>query len=472
MQRRSTLFLVAAFGLLPACSDGGPSSPGGGPFDGTLTLAWDGRTVDWGAPESLRATVTGAPPGAVVVWRSLDDLHLSQPVVLGRGSVITTAPLKPGATTVEARLVLGELELARTTTSVQVEYRERWNVTLEAQVPYPDGSVGDVWVSNDYALVARRGAGGISIVDLRGGAREVGRFTRPGLFTQDVAANGNLAFISHEGMNYPNSVTIVDLSDPSAPREVAAISREETPTAHTVWVDEDVLYVAAPSGTRAIHVYDIADPARPRPIGMVSSTNGSAHDMHARDGVLYGAYLPLRQGDIGELVIASTPALARFSATTWSGAFTHSTWLSEDGRTLYVADEIVNAPIRIYDVSSPGMPTLVATYQPRLGTIPHHFLVRGSVAYLSHYKHGVEVLDLSNPRAPRLIGFYDTMAGIQADQGTGTPINPLPSRLTPAHDGGKGQGVFQGAWGVHWSSDGRIVVSDMSRGLFVLRSGS
>jgi hypothetical protein len=82
-------------------------------------------------------------------------------------------------------------------------------------------------------------------------------------------------------------------------------------------------------------------------------------------------------------------------------------------------------------------------------------------AYLSHYKHGVEVVDVSDPLHPRLVGFYDTHPSADADVG-----QPSGS-LSPSHE--KEGFLYEGVWGVDWTEDGRIVVSDMNRGLFVFR---
>jgi hypothetical protein len=461
MKRHPVPVIVAA--ALAAC-DGGPSSPGDpDPDPATIAVSWQGGTVEWGAPAPLTAVVEG---GSVddVVWRSLDDLYFGQPVVLGRGPAITGAALRPGTTLVEAALEVDGVPIARDSVEVSVRYRESWNLALEGHVPYPDGTVGDVWVDGERAYVARRSAGGISIVGLNGGAAEIGRFTAEGLFTQDVHAAEGIVYLTHEprlapGSMYPLTVTVLDATDPARPTVRSGIPRNVVPTAHTVWLEEDLLTVAAP-GT-AFFLFDVADPADPRPLGTIQPAPSTAHDSHTRGGFFYGASMGF-DGNQGRLTVASIAdpaspvvlAEPSFSAD----ALTHSCWISPDGRFLYLTEENVNAPVRIYDVSSPGAPRLVGTYQPRLGTVPHHFLVRdGRWAYLSHYKHGVEVLDVSDPTTPRLIGFYDTHP--RADE--------EPSGLSPAHD--EGQDLYEGAWGVHWTDDGRIVVSDMHRGLFVFR---
>ena len=466
--RNLTLFGVLSLGALAlACDGGGPAAPGDpddGHPSGVLAIVWDGRAVDWGADEILRAEIDGEP--AEVEWRSLSDQYLGQPVELGRGAETTTAPLRPGTTIVEARIFSGSTVAARDTAQVTVRYRESWNMAIEGMVAYAEESVGDVWVSNGHAFVARRHAGGISIVDLNGGIREVGRFTAPNMFTQDLVVEDGVAYITNETNNYPFSVTALDVTDPSDPRVLGGVPTADTGVAHTVWVDGSLLALAS-QVTDAIHLYDVSDPSGPVALSTIHALNATAHDIHVRGGLLFGSYMGLHGDQEAELVVAGVadpmhPAvMARVHYP--DAVLTHSSWLTGDGRILYVTDEIVNAPIRIFDVSDVARPVLVATYQPRLGTIPHHFHVRdGRFAYLSHYKHGVEVVDVSDPLRPRLVGFYDTHPGAAADVEAS-----WPGSLSPSHE--KEGFLYEGVWGVDWTPDGRIVASDMNRGLFDFR---
>jgi choice-of-anchor B domain-containing protein len=460
-----SLPLALALWIGLACNNGGPASPdddGVEPPAGDLAIVWDGRTVDWGADEVLRAEIDGQP--VEVEWRSLTDSYRGQPVSLGHGSETTTAPLKPGTTTVEARVLAGGSVVHRATAQVTVRYRESWNMALEGMVPYADGTVGDVWVSDGRAFVARRTAGGISIVDLDAGIREVGRFTAPNLFTQDIKSAGGVAYVSNETSEYPFAVTVLDVSDPTAPLVLGGVPTAVVGVAHNVWIEGTLLALAS-QVTRAIHLYDVSDPANPVPLSTVRSVAGTAHDIHIRDGRLFGSYMALSADQIAELTLASVVDPAHAAVTSRASypgaALTHSSWLSADGRYLYVADEIVNAPIRIFDVSDLADPELVGTYQPRLGTIPHNFQVRdGRFAYLAHYKHGVEVVDVSDSVNPHMVGFFDTHPGADAD------IQPARSLRLSHEEGGQ---LYEGAWGVHWTDDGRIVVADMNRGLFVFR---
>src|SRR5688500_6209544 len=390
--RTFTLFGVLALGTLAlACNGGGPASPGdpddGDPPAGDIAIVWDGRTVEWGADEILRAEIDGEP--AEVEWRSLGDQYLGKPVELGRGAETTTAPLRPGTTIVEARILSGSAVAKRDTAEVTVRYRESWNMVLEGMVPYAEESVGDVWVYDGHAFVARRHAGGISIVDLDGGIREVGRFTAPNMFTQDLVVEGGVAYITNETSNYPFSVTALDVTDPSEPRVLGGVPTADTGVAHTVWLDGSLLALAS-QATDAIHLYDVSDPSSPVALSTIHALNATAHDIHVRDGLLFGSYMGLHGDQEAELIVAGVadPAHPAVMARVHypDAVLTHSSWLTGDGRILYVTDEIVNAPVRIFDVSDVAQPFLVCTYQPRLGTIPHNFHVRGCrLAYRSHY---------------------------------------------------------------------------------------
>jgi choice-of-anchor B domain-containing protein len=208
-----------------------------------------------------------------------------------------------------------------------------------------------------------------------------------------------------------------------------------------------------------IVIWDVANPAAPARLATVVSTGGIAHEAYVKNNILYGAYMQLTPTTIPELMVvnvanpAAPVVLARVNYP--NAALVHSATATPDGRYVYVADEVTNAPIRIFDMANPAAPALVGTYQPRFGTVPHHFVVRDDIAYLSMYKNGVEVVDVSDPTRPRLVGFYDTHPGQATDGSTAIPPDNVD--------------LYRGAWGVHWTDDGKIVVSDMDAGVFVLR---
>jgi hypothetical protein len=87
----------------------------------------------------------------------------------------------------------------------------------------------------------------------------------------------------------------------------------------------------------------------------------------------------------------------------------------------------------------------IQTYTPfnHASSIIHNIYVKDHFAHISYYTDGYVVLDVTNPVAPVEHGAYDTYAG---------PDN-----------------IFDGAWGVYpFAPSGRVYVSDISTGLYVL----
>jgi hypothetical protein len=100
----------------------------------------------------------------------------------------------------------------------------------------------------------------------------------------------------------------------------------------------------------------------------------------------------------------------------------------------------------MWDITDPAHPVFADVFRPNLNTIPHNAIIRGDLAFISHYELGVFVVDVSNRNDIRKIGGYDT------------------------HPEGDFSG-FRGAWGVFpfFPNSPRVfVASDIERGLFVL----
>jgi choice-of-anchor B domain-containing protein len=133
--------------------------------------------------------------------------------------------------------------------------------------------------------------------------------------------------------------------------------------------------------------------------------------------------------------------------------YAHSGWISRDGNYVFSFDELdevngtENSRIRVLDISDLAHPTLAAVWTSGTRAIEHNGYVVGDKLYVSHYEHGMSVLDVTTPTAPRQTGFFDTF---------------------PSDDDAE----FHGAWGVYpFLPSGTLLVSsiDGAGGLFVLR---
>jgi hypothetical protein len=413
-------------------------------------IAWRAGAVEWGAPESLRVELEGVS-AARVQWLSLDDAYRGDPALLAEGAAAPTAPLRPGTTRVEARYVFAGRILARDVAEVMVERRDRWNVALEGFLGLEPGSALDLSIADHNAVVARGVAGGISVVDLRGAPAEIGRYTAPGLVTSDVDVQDDIAFLANEGREYAFSVAFVDISDPFHPMVFSGIPQLGACGIHSVALERETL-ITVERCSGSVRTVDISDLRLPRTRRFV----GQGHDIHLRSGLLFVA-TPATEFQPGRVQIRDVSNitdpifLAEYRVV---GHSAHTVWLAPDGRHLFVVMQDRNAPVLVLDVFAPASPRIVGRYQPRFGNVARKLRIRrDGLAFLTLDQGGVEVIDVTNPTAPRLVGFFVT-----SDSG-GT------ASLSPADEVDEAQG----AWGVHWADDGRIVVTDAGQGLFVLR---
>jgi choice-of-anchor B domain-containing protein len=147
----------------------------------------------------------------------------------------------------------------------------------------------------------------------------------------------------------------------------------------------------------------------------------------------------------------------RLSSTPYPEAtYTHSGWWSKDRQFVFVQDELdeqdrgLNTTLRTFDIGDIGdltNPLLTNVWSGPERNIDHNGFVVGDRYYMSAYRRGLMILDITDPNDPRETGFFDTF--------------PSPAANTP---------FFNGAWGVYPFLPSRtLVVSDIEGGLFVLK---
>ena len=133
--------------------------------------------------------------------------------------------------------------------------------------------------------------------------------------------------------------------------------------------------------------------------------------------------------------------------------YTHQGWFTEDQRYFILGDELdeINSGFRsrtlIFDVTDLDNPVLHDTYLGPTSAIDHNGYVLGDEFFLANYTAGVRVLDISGitDRSISETGFFDTF---------------------PANDNTQ----FDGVWSIYpFFESGKIVISDINRGLFVIK---
>ncbi len=351
----------------------------------------------------------------------------------------------------------------------------------------------DIWgytdlnTGREYAFIGVEH--GVAIVDITDPAapEQVGAPTGSGTTWRDIEiyqvfdANAQrwraYAYVTADAVQ--DVLMVLDLS--GLPNGVERVDfQSDHRAAHTNYMlDADFTYGISQTGETPVlaiagsnlnvgnhRLYSLADPRAPALLSVSSS--GYAHDLASfpikdarKDSQCINAQTrPACQVltdfnentvDVWDVTIpTSRQLLARQPYP--NASFVHSGWWTEDGRYLFVHDELderdvgLNTTVRVFDMADLRAPALAGTWVGPTRAIDHNGYVRGNRYYFSNYSEGLTILDVTNPRVPTRVGWFDTYP---ATSETG----------------------FVGAWGVYpFFASGTIAVSDINSGLYLVRN--
>jgi hypothetical protein len=312
------------------------------------------------------------------------------------------------------------------------------------------GEPVDVYVTKGHAYVVslpRFGRyGGLTVFDVSDPRNPVltTSISLPGdNFWNGVWARGNALYVASNDAG----TLVYDISNPAAPVFVRGLPTGDFGV-HTVLVDGDRLYAMVPNtGT---HVYDVSEPLNPVLRTIISMpedvAQGGPHDAFAYGNRLYisnafGGYFVMDVTDLDDVrhlgqYLRPDFGFAHHSAV---GTFT--------GRTLaFEGGEFHSSHLRVLDVTDPARIVKIGEFRMRPVTSIHNLILRGNLVYVAWYHEGLRVLDVSNPTRPRQVAHYNTFR---------------------EGDPGRGDSLFEGAYGVRVPGDGHVYVVDSSRGLLI-----
>ena len=234
-------------------------------------------------------------------------------------------------------------------------------------------------------------------------------------------------------------VQIVDLVNPLHPVEVATFD-STFQTAHTIHIRDGFAYANGTNG--GMRILDLADPIHPREVAVWGGRY--VHDCFVRGDLLYACNIS--NGGFTILNIADKANPVELSFTQYAGAATHNAWTTDNGNYLFTTDETDGGRLKVWNVQDPRHPNYVTEWGAPAGIV-HNVVVRSDTAYVAYYTEGLQVLDVSNPTQPLLVGSYDTFPG--------------------------SAGGYFGNWGVYpFAASRNIYLSDIDGGLFVVRMGT
>jgi hypothetical protein len=244
---------------------------------------------------------------------------------------------------------------------------------------------------HDGRLHAVDFAAGLSIANLRDLAA-VGRLQfdqRVGV--EAVAVAGAYAYLA----DWTFGLRVVDISDPAAPVEVAALQTGGFPS--SVVVAGERAYLGESTNGGALRVIDISDPRAPTPLGAIATSK--ARDVEVRGELAFVA----DEGAGGEagglrMFDVSDPARIRLVAH-YQGC--------DNALDVAVAGDLAalacaNQGVHLLDIANPAAPVRRGDYQVPAPAVAWSVALDGARAVVGH-DFGLTLLDLRDPRAPAAI---------------------------------------------------------------------
>lgn len=259
-----------------------------------------------------------------------------------------------------------------------------------------------------------------------------------------------------------NAVEIIDLKYlPDSVHVVKDSTFKFPPAGHTLWVDNEYLYIAAhkiwPAPANAIGIYSLKNPEKPQ---LVCKSDDffpflGAHEIFVNNDTVYvsaanqGLYiLKFNPND------SSLSYLGSFTDYSSTASYNHSSFITKNRKFLAFMDELPSGmPIRIVNVENPENIFEVSNFIPFEKTTPHTpFIIDNNLLLASCYEDGLFIYNISDPYSVKVAGHFDTY--------------PQSGGNTGIYNQANG---FTGAWGAYPTfSNNCVVVSDMANGIFIL----
>jgi choice-of-anchor B domain-containing protein len=267
--------------------------------------------------------------------------------------------------------------------------------------------------------------------------------------------------------NLPASVTLANTLTEFSTSHTLYISNVDYATNAALPGATPYLFIAGANlAGGAFRIYDLANPTQPTLVTAPPAGTGYMHDSTSmlitdnRTTQCANAHNPCQvlvdfnENTVDLWDVTDKAAPVRLSSTTYpTAAYVHSGWPTADNRFIVVHDELdelrrgLNTHIYTLDIADLRAPGIVTSYTGGVTATDHNGYTIGDRYYVSHYKRGLVIFDITNPRALTEVGSFDTYLS--------------PSANSAGTDG---------AWGVYpFLPSGTLLVSDIENGMFLLR---
>lgn len=317
------------------------------------------------------------------------------------------------------------------------------NLSFRDTVKYPL-ILSNIWgyadsTGKEYAIVGVYD--GVSIVDVTNpdSIYQLFFITGPNSYWRELRTWNKHVYVTNESSN---GLLIIDLSNLPSSVSSTNYTGGGLNKAHALHIDENgFAYIYGNNMAQGALILDLADPKNPLQVGTYSTNY--IHDGFVRGDTLWAGEIYNGWVSVINVSDKSLPVVMATQSTPY--AFTHNTWLSDNGKYLFTTDEKSNAYVTSYDVSNLSNIKELDRYRSNhsSGSIPHNTYFLNDFLHTSYYRDGITIVDAARPVNLIEVGHYDT--------------SPL-----------SGSG-FEGCWGVYpYLPSGNILATDRQEGLFIL----
>lgn len=301
----------------------------------------------------------------------------------------------------------------------------------------------------EYAILGTQT--GTSFVDITDSANihEVDFVSGVSSSWREMKTYSHYAYIVSEGTN--SRLQIVDLQYlPDSVSLVNTWSYTGYTKTHSISQSGKYLYLnggnAAPNG--GVAVVDLTNPTVPVKLGQW--TTEYVHDCRVLNDTIWTANVYSGRMSVINATNKNSPQFVRnWQAYQSQSVSTHNAAITDDRRYILTTNEVSSPAGKLYvfDIADLGNITKITEWQPTgiTSSIVHNVEIYGKYAVIAHYTSGIRIVDISNPAAPAEAAWYDTYPSSNSNN-------------------------FSGCWAVYMFPSGKIVASDISNGLFVIKT--
>jgi choice-of-anchor B domain-containing protein len=262
-------------------------------------------------------------------------------------------------------------------------------------------------------------------------------------YHRDIKTYSHYAYVVNEMTGTNEGMMIIDLQYlPDSVHFVKSYVANSQKTSHNLSIDvaTGYAYVLRSNGF-GLRIISLADPENP--FDVFAFDTGRIHDVYTRNDTMVISEGNSRRFSIWDVSDKDLPnKLATFVPP--SSGYAHNAWLSDDGRYVMTTEETTGKTVKMWDISDLNNISLVGEW---LGAsqLAHNTHIKGNYAYISHYKSGIHIVDISDPTNPAEVARYDTY---------------------PQND----NSGFAGCWGAYpFTRSDYVYASDMNGKLTVLK---